>query len=106
MLRFGLKKLLLVKAQHLINKNEKTLKQAIFVIGVSGCGKSTIGKLLADEMNIPFFDGDDFHSKENIAKMSSGKSLNDYDRHSWLVKLNQLAKKQLKNNSCVIVVRL
>ncbi len=72
-------------------------------MGVSGCGKSTIGKLLAQELNIPFFDGDDFHPEANITKMSSGQALNDDDRQGWLETLNNLAKKQLTKNSCVIV---
>jgi len=72
-------------------------------MGVSGCGKSTIGKLLAQELNIPFFDGDDFHPKDNIKKMSSGQPLNDADRQGWLETLNDLAKKQLTKNSCVLV---
>ena len=72
-------------------------------MGVSGCGKSTIGNMLADDLKIQFFDGDNYHPKENIKKMSSGNALNDDDRHGWLVTLNELAKEQLKNNSCVIV---
>ncbi len=72
-------------------------------MGVSGCGKSTIGKLLAQELDIPFFDGDDFHPKANIKKMSSGEALNDNDRQGWLETLNALAKKQRTKNSCVIV---
>ena len=72
-------------------------------MGVSGCGKSTIGELLSQELNIPFFDGDDFHPQANIDKMSSGIPLNDQDRHGWLVTLNTLAKKQLHENSCIIV---
>jgi 6-phosphogluconate dehydrogenase len=79
------------------------VKKVIYIMGVSGCGKSTIGKLLAQELNIPFFDGDDFHPKANIKKMSSGKPLNDEDRQGWLETLNALAKKQLTKNSCVIV---
>lgn len=59
--------------------------------------------MLADDLNIPFFDGDDFHSEGNIIKMSSGKPLNDKDRQGWLETLNELAKKQLKETSCVIV---
>ncbi len=72
-------------------------------MGVSGCGKSTIGKLLSEELKIPFFDGDDFHPESNVAKMSSGQALNDDDRQGWLETLNDLAKKQLTKDSCVIV---
>ena len=79
------------------------MKKVIFIIGVSGCGKSTIGELLAQELNIPFFDGDDYHPKENIDKMSSGIPLNDHDRYGWLVTLNQLAKEHLQKTSCIIV---
>lgn len=71
-------------------------------MGVSGCGKSTIGKLLAQELNIPFFDGDDFHSEKNIKKMSSGQALTDTDRQDWLETLNELAQEQLSKGSCVI----
>lgn len=72
-------------------------------MGVSGVGKTTIGKFLAKELNVPFFDGDDYHSQENIAKMSQGTPLNDNDRAGWLLSLNELAKAQVVNNSCVIV---
>ncbi|MGJ8593195.1 MAG: NADP-dependent phosphogluconate dehydrogenase [Aquaticitalea sp.] len=79
------------------------MNKVIFIIGVSGSGKSTIGKLLAEKLDIPFFDGDDFHPESNILKMSSGKSLNDDDRQGWLETLNELATQQLLKNSCVIV---
>ncbi|APZ47086.1 phosphogluconate dehydrogenase (NADP(+)-dependent, decarboxylating) [Polaribacter reichenbachii] len=76
----------------------------IFVIGVSGVGKSTIGKLLSEELKISFFDGDDFHPESNVQKMSNGIALVDEDRYSWLQNLNELAKTQVKNlKSCVIV---
>jgi len=74
----------------------------IFIMGTSGTGKSTVGKLLSKELSIPFFDGDDFHSKEHILKMASGASLNDDDRFGWLTRLNGLAKNQLNTNSCII----
>lgn len=61
------------------------------VMGVSGCGKSTIGKLLASAFEIPFFDGDDFHPKANVEKMSRGIPLKDSDRTEWLECLNELA---------------
>jgi len=59
-------------------------------MGVSGCGKTTIGKLLSTEIGIPFYDADHFHPKENVMKMKSNLSLTDEDRHPWL---NILASK-------------
>ncbi|MBK5209284.1 MAG: NADP-dependent phosphogluconate dehydrogenase [Flavobacteriaceae bacterium] len=79
------------------NKNK-----VFFVMGVSGVGKSTVGELLGKELAIPYFDGDDFHPKENVEKMSKGEPLNDNDRLGWLKTLNILAKEQLKKNSCII----
>ena len=74
----------------------------IFMMGVSGVGKSTIGALLAKQLEVPFFDGDDYHSEANISKMSKGAPLTDLDRHDWLHALNALATQQLKTNSCII----
>lgn len=56
----------------------------IIVMGVSGCGKSTIGKKLATRRGIPFFDADDYHPEVNIEKMRNGVALNDEDRRPWL----------------------
>ncbi|RBO84672.1 gluconokinase [Marinomonas aquiplantarum] len=66
------------------------MTKRIVVLGVSGSGKSLIGKGLADQLGYPFFDGDDFHSPENVAKMSEGTPLTDEDRKDWLASLNQL----------------
>lgn len=71
-------------------------------MGVSGVGKSTLGNLLAEALNISFFDGDDYHPESNILKMSKAQPLDDNDRFEWLNTLNTQAKKQLENNSCVI----
>lgn len=74
----------------------------LFVImGVSSTGKSTIGKLLSKKLNLPFFDGDDFHPEANITKMASGKPLNDEDRHEWLVTLNDLLKSKRDTGAIV-----
>lgn len=56
----------------------------VVLMGVSGCGKSTIGKVLSEQTGFPFFDGDDFHPEENIEKMSSGQPLTDKDRITWI----------------------
>lgn len=79
------------------------MDKVFFIMGVSGSGKSTIGKLLSERLKISFFDGDEFHPQSNVYKMSNGNPLTDEDRYKWLVTLNKLAKDNLKNNSCVIV---
>ncbi|WP_448188919.1 gluconokinase [Azospirillum sp. sgz301742] len=56
----------------------------VVVMGVSGCGKSTIGQLLADRLGCPFSDADAFHPPGNIDKMSRGMALTDEDRWPWL----------------------
>ncbi|MFH4967966.1 gluconokinase [Gaetbulibacter sp. M240] len=56
----------------------------IIIMGVSGCGKTTVGKALSRKTNIPFFDADDFHPQKNIEKMKHNIPLNDYDRKPWL----------------------
>ena len=53
----------------------------VFVImGVSGCGKTTVGLALAEKLDAPFYDEDDFHPPENVAKMARGVPLDDEDR--------------------------
>ncbi len=81
---------------------DQTNHKAIFIFGVSGSGKSTIGQLLSTSLKIPFFDGDDFHPDANIQKMSDGIPLTDSDRAPWLVRLNALAKENLAKGSCII----
>ncbi len=65
------------------------MSKIIIIMGVSGCGKTTLGKALADFLKHSFLEGDAFHSKENIEKMERGTPLNDHDRIPWLVKLNK-----------------
>lgn len=61
----------------------------IIIMGVSGCGKTTIGKRLSDRTGMPFFDADDFHPQSNIDKMSNNIPLTDSDRHPWLISLSE-----------------
>jgi gluconokinase len=62
----------------------------LIVMGVSGSGKSTVGRLLAERLGWEFYDGDDFHPPENIAKMAAGIALDDNDRAPWLAVLHDL----------------
>lgn len=63
----------------------------IFIMGVSGSGKTTAGKLVAAAAGLPFFDADDFHPEQNTSKMKAGIALTDDDRQPWLQSLQQLA---------------
>ena len=58
-------------------------------MGVSGCGKTSVGQALAERGQITFLDGDDLHPAENIAKMSRGAPLNDADRAPWLAEVGR-----------------
>ena len=67
---------------------------AVLVMGVCGCGKSTVGQQLARELNAAFIEGDAFHSAANVAKMAAGTPLTDGDREGWLQALAaQLAQR-------------
>lgn len=56
----------------------------IVVMGVSGSGKTTVGAMLAERLGVPYAEADEFHPPRNIAKMSSGRPLDDADREPWL----------------------
>jgi gluconokinase len=61
----------------------------IVVMGVAGCGKSTVGKALADRLGVPYAEADDFHPPANVDKMHRGEPLTDADRKPWLEALAQ-----------------
>ena len=68
--------------------NKKTPAHTCWVVmGVSGCGKSSVGLALADALGAIFIEGDVFHPPANVAKMSAGIPLTDDDRAEWLVNL-------------------
>lgn len=60
----------------------------VLVMGVSGCGKTTLGRALAERLGARFLDGDDFHPEANVRKMAAGTPLDDADRRPWLARLN------------------
>ena len=67
----------------------------IIIFGVSGAGKTTIGKLLARDLRWRFIEADDFHPAANIEKMRSGHPLTDNDRWPWLEQLRQQIERSL-----------
>jgi gluconokinase len=73
-----------------------------FIMGVSGSGKTTIGKLFAEALSVPFFDGDDYHSESNVSKMAAGHPLTDEDRKGWLLSLNNLAKDHQSRGAVIV----
>lgn len=56
----------------------------VVVMGVSGCGKSSVGAAMGALLDVPYIDGDDLHPAENVAKMAAGVPLTDADRWPWL----------------------
>jgi gluconokinase len=62
----------------------------IVMMGVAGAGKTAVGRALADALHWPFFDADDFHPPENIARMRGGVPLSDAHREPWLAELRAL----------------
>ena len=75
----------------------------VMVMGVSGSGKTTVGKLLAESLNCDFSDADDFHPPANIDKMSRGIPLEDVDRLPWLLQLQATIDRWLLENKNVVL---
>lgn len=76
------------------------------IAGVSGCGKTTVGRALAAKLGVPFLDADDFHPPANVAKMRAGTPLDDADRAPWLEVLgSELAKHESVVLACSALKR-
>ncbi len=58
--------------------------RSLVVMGVAGCGKSSLGQRCSEALGLPLLEGDDFHSESNVTKMRSGTPLSDDDRAAWL----------------------
>lgn len=75
----------------------------VIIMGPMGCGKTTVGKLLAQKLRWPFYDGDDFHPIENVEKMRAGTALSDEDRKLWLEKLRDHIQQWLRQKKSAIL---
>lgn len=76
---------------------------AVVIMGVTGVGKTTIGKKLANLLNWPYYDADDFHPATNIEKMRQGLALSDEDRLPWLEALNTLIRESLRRGTSTVL---
>lgn len=77
-----------------MNPGAVPLPDRIVLMGVSGCGKTTIGRALSQRMGVAYVDGDDLHSPANIARMASGLPLRDEDRWPWLDRVARVLRLQ------------
>jgi len=75
----------------------------IVCMGVSGCGKTTVARTIADHLGLAFFEADDFHSAENKARMAAGRPLDDAMREPWIRDIcTRLQQELVKGNNCVL----
>lgn len=75
----------------------------IVVMGVSGCGKSSVARLLAERLGCDFIEGDDAHPQQNIDKMASGQALTDIDRQGWLHTLKQTLQHRVQLQESIVL---
>ena len=79
------------------------MKHAIIVMGVSGCGKSSVGELLADKLGLTFMEGDSLHPEANVEKMGRGVPLTDEDRWPWLEKIGGIIAETTARGEGIVV---
>lgn len=80
-----------------------TAEPILVVMGVSGCGKSTVGSALAARLGWTYTEGDDFHPQVNVDKMRTGKPLDDADRQPWLAAIARWMDAQAKTRQPAVI---
>jgi gluconokinase len=75
----------------------------IVLMGVTGSGKSTVGNLLAQQLGWRFFEGDDFHSPDNIQKLRRGEPLSDEDRKPWLEAIREAIRAAIDRGENAVI---
>ncbi|KAJ9602051.1 hypothetical protein H2200_013411 [Cladophialophora chaetospira] len=84
-------------------ESDEHLEHIWIITGPAGCGKTTVAAHLANELSLPYIEGDDYHPKANKEKMASGSPLTDEDRWDWLITLREAAIEKLQASNSVIV---
>jgi gluconokinase len=77
--------------------------QVVVLMGVSGSGKTAVGTRLSEQLGWSFYDGDDFHPRENVEKMASGIPLDDGDRTVWLAALHEIIAEHLVQDQSMLL---
>lgn len=78
-------------------------KSIFFVMGVSGCGKSSIGEGISGYLSVDYVDSDDYHPTSNVEKMKNNIPLTDEDRAPWLDTLNRLATESIEKKQSIVI---
>lgn len=88
---------------HQRDPDSRRAPRLILIMGVSGCGKTSVGSRLAAELTCRFVDADGYHPAVNIEKMRAGRPLDDHDRAPWLDRLNALLRHSAARNESVVL---
>ena len=75
----------------------------LILMGVTGSGKTTIGRRFTEDVGWKYFDADDFHPDSNIEKMKAGVPLNDADRQPWLLRLREVISDCVERNEAAAI---
>ncbi len=86
-----------------MKRTETARPRAIIVMGVCGCGKSSVGSAIAECLGLPFIEGDALHPESNVEKMSRGEPLNDEDRWPWLEIIGRVMADALGRGEGIVV---
>lgn len=80
-----------------------TNTRVVIIMGVSGAGKTTVGRALAERLRWEFIEGDDFHPASNVAAMAAGHPLTDADRAPWLAALRSRIEQILRSRQHAVI---
>jgi gluconokinase len=84
-------------------ENVYAAPKAVIVMGVSGCGKSSVGEALASRLGLPFIEGDRLHPESNVTKMAAGTPLTDEDRWPWLTLIGARMTDALSRGEGIVI---